>query len=250
MRIHRYRRLAHALALVALAGSLTGCLCRFCPPKAPEPGPPPPEPPVETLARIEVEDGIEVALLEQELGLEPVKVEQGRILYYRPDAEMTRKLADLGYQPVQVDAAPVLHRVMRVDRSPRLEEDTLVEAGATIILRQEQYWVIRASYRQLQVLARLGYPLTELGELELHPRQVRVVVGSFDRIAEVARAGVDIYTAGPLRDFKGPDLEYQSKPYGDKPYVVFGGAFDDAIDRLRELDLDVEILPDPQGVVR
>lgn len=250
MRIHRYRPLSYALALAVLVGSLTGCLCRLCPPKPPEPGPPPPEPPVETLARIEVDDGIEVALLEQELGLEPVKVEEGRILYYRPDAEMTRKLADLGYQPVRVDAAPVLHRVMRVDRSLLLEEAALVDAGATVLLREERYWIVRASYRQLQVLARLGYPLSAVEELQLHPRQVRIVVDSFAQIAEVGRAGVDIYNATPLRDPKDPYRVEQSERGDAQPYVVLGGAFDDAIDRLRELDLQVEILPDPQGVVR
>lgn len=241
MESRRSRDLLGGLMLVALCGAVAGCACWRCPSKPPAPGPAPPEPPVARLSTIEVEDAIEAALLEQELGLVPVTIREGRFVYYEPDEELDLKLANLGYTPVDVDAARVLQRVMKILRKPRADEAPLHEAGVTLILRQKCCWVVRGTYRQLKTLARLGYPLADPEEGDLRPRQVRVSVASFAQIGEVARAGVDIYSAGPLDDVGPYELTHRQVDY-----VVYGGAFDDAIDRLRELDFDVEVLPSPE----
>lgn len=193
----------------------------------------PPDPQsLKPIYHIQVEDAVEAGLLEQEVGLKPAVV-RGNTLYY-DDVKLNKQLTELGYRPVPTERADVEYRLIRVARDR--DEKDVRDVGVTIVLREQDYWIVRGSLRQLNVLSRLGFRLDELGGREPRPRQVRVKVDTLDLVGDVARAGVDIYTVGREPERHG--------------YVVYGGAFDYAIDRLRDEGFSVQIDPDPPGVTR
>lgn len=183
------------------------------------------------LYRIDVEDAIEAALLEQELQVHPELV-QGRQFYFYGDESIIGPLREYGYLPEPADPEEVLTRVMRVEAKG--EEAVVRDTGAQIILREKEYWVVRATAKQFKILSRLGYRIEDLGKREPRPRQVSLLVKSVSTVEDVARTGVDIYNVQPIK----------------RAYMIHGGAFDDAIDHLREKGFTVEVLPDPPGVIR
>lgn len=235
------RRSMKAVWMLAFGGLVVGCASWPCCKHQTGPGPMPPEPEHAVVSAVEVEDAIEVALLEQEIGLMPVRLEE-RTLYYVPDAAVSRRLEELGYQPKGVDGAQVYRRVMKATGG---EDDDVREAGVTVLLREEDHRVVYGTIQQLRVLARLGVRLEEVRR-DPRPRQVRVLVGSAEDVRAVAEAGVDVYSSAPAR----AEQEQKRRQRYEQGYVVYGGAFDDAIDRLRERDFDVEVLPDPSEVER
>src|SRR5437667_1693737 len=155
--------------------------------------------------RLDVEDSIEAGLVEQQLKLKPVLV-LSRGFYYYGDDEINQLLRRYGYVPVRVNRDDVLTRVVMVPRKKGTEED-LVKAGATVVLREREYWVVRATLTQLQLLDRLGFVAEELGRREPRPRQVRIAVPRREQIAEVGELRVDIYSTAK----------------SEKGYVVLGG---------------------------
>jgi hypothetical protein len=188
--------------------------------------------PNQPLYRIEVEDSTEAGLVEQQLRITPLLV-RNRDFYYYGNEEINRLLRPYGYEPVRVNREDVLTRLVRVSRKKGTEED-LAKAGTTVVLREREYWVVRATLTQLQLLERLGFVVEELGRREPRPRQVRIAVSSREQVAEVGRLRVDIYDTQK----------------SEKGYVLLGGAFDDSIDELKAAGFKVEILPDPPGVIR
>ncbi len=237
------RKVIEAIGFLPFAVLFVGCACWPCHHARPKPGPMPPDPEHPVVTAVGVEDAVEAALLEQETGLRPIKLVDG-ILYYVPDPEVTVRLADLGYQPSEVDGARVYERLMVATGG---SEEELREAEVTVLLREKNHRVVHGTIQQLRVLARLGVRL-EPARREPRPRQVRVRVGSLDQVRVVAESGVDVYSAGPVD--ADPETEYTSQDEFRVDYVVYGGAFDDAIERLREQGIDVEILPDPPEVER
>jgi hypothetical protein len=214
------------------------CLCRYPGSTVPGGGPLP------VLDSIVVEDPLEAALLQQELGLKPYRV-VGRTLYYE-DTGLAPRLIALGYQPQRAVSEAVVERLVRVHRRKKAgarEEQALQEAGALIVLRERNYWIVRASVERLRLLSRLGFRLEGLGGREPRPRQVLVQVATLEQVGAVARAGVDIYAVAPAP--VSPAYEQQRRGY-----VISGGAFDYAIDTLREQGFEVTLEPDPPGVVR
>jgi hypothetical protein len=183
------------------------------------------------LFRIDIEDAIEAGLVEQQLKIKPALV-VNRWFYYYGDEETNQLLRRYGYEPVKVNPGDVLTRVVRVSR--RGEEEDLVKAGVTIVLRERAYWIIRATLNQLQLLGRLGYQVEDLRRGEPRPRQVRIVVSKWEQVAEVGAHRIDIYSSAK----------------SERGYIIEGGAFDDSIDELRTAGFRVEILADPPGVVR
>jgi len=181
--------------------------------------------------RIDVDDSTEANLVEQQLRIKPVLV-RDRSLYYYGNEETNELLHRYGYQPVRMNPEDVLTRVVRVIHKG--EEEDLTRTGVTIVLREREYWMVRATVTQLRLLGRLGYQVEELGRREPRPRQVRIVVSQREQVAEVGTHRVDIYSAAK----------------SESGYVILGAAFDDSIDELRAAGFRVEILADPPGVVR
>lgn len=188
--------------------------------------------PNQQLYRIEVEDSTEVGLVEQQLKIKPLVV-RNREFYYYGNEEITELVRRYGYQPVRVDREDVLTRLVMVRNDARGETD-LVKAGVSVVLRERQYWVVRGTLRQVQLVERLGFSVEELGRREPRPRQVRITVPRLEQVAEVGGLRVDIYDTQK----------------SEKGYVIMGGAFDDSIDELRMAEFKVEIMPDPPGVTR
>ena len=181
--------------------------------------------------RIDVEDGTEAGLVEQQLKIKPALV-RDRSLYYYGNEETNELLRRYGYEPVRMNPEDVLTRVVRVIHKG--DEEDLLKAGVIILLREHEYWIVRATLTQLRLLGRLGYQVEELGRREPRPRQVRIVVSSREQVVEVGAHRVDIYSAAK----------------SERGYVILGGAFDDSIDELRAAGFRVEILADPPGVIR
>ena len=186
----------------------------------------------QSLYRIAIEDPNEAGLIEQQLKLKPVLVESGSF-YYHGDGKVNELLRGYGYVPRPVNREVVLTRLVKVSRKKGSEED-LTRAGVTIVLRERNYWIARATLAQVQLLERLGFAMEKLGHRELHPRQIRIAVARREQIAEVGALRVDIY----------------STTKSEKEYVIRGAAFDDSIDELKAAGFKVEILTDPPGVVR
>jgi hypothetical protein len=181
--------------------------------------------------RIEVEDAAEAALVEQQLKIKPAMV-RDRSFYYYANEETNELLRRYGYEPARMNPEDVLIRIVRVIHKG--EEEDLTRTGVTIVLREHEYWIVRATLTQVRLLGRLGYQVEELGRRELRPRQVRIVVSERTQVAEVGAHRVDIYSASK----------------SERGYVILGGAFDDSIDELRSAGFRVEILADPPGVSR
>lgn len=182
--------------------------------------------------RIDVEDSIEAGLIEQQLKVKPVLI-RSRSFYYYGNEDINQLLRRYGYEPVRVNREDVLTRLVVVITKKGTEED-LVKAGTTVVLREREYWVVRATLTQLQLLERLGFLVEELGRREPHPRQVRIAISRLEQIAEVGGLRVDIYDTTK----------------SEKGYIILGGAFDDSIDELKAAGFEVEILADPPGVIR
>jgi hypothetical protein len=180
--------------------------------------------------RIEVEDGIEVGLIQQQLGLLPIFV-RGPYFYYT-EKVINARLRELGYQPSPVDPLDVLTRVVKVPR--RGPEEALREIGVTVVLREPDYWVVRGTLRQLSLLHRLDYEWADLGGWEPRPRQLRLAVSTPEEVREVGAGDIDIYSVAE----------------SEKGFIIRGAAFDDTIDALLARGFEVEILPDPPGVRR
>jgi len=188
--------------------------------------------PNQQLYRIDVEDSTEAGLVEQQLKIKPLVV-RNRKFYYYGNEEITELVRRYGYQPVRVDREDVLTRLVMVRKDARSETD-LAKAGVSVVLREREYWVVRGTLRQVQLVERLGFSVEELGRREPRPRQVRITVSRLEQVAEVGGLRVDIY----------------STRKSEKGYAIMGGAFDDSIDELRMAGFNVEIMPDPPGVTR
>jgi hypothetical protein len=174
------------------------------------------------LATIAVSDGDEAALLQQQLGLHPVRVE-GTTLYFRDDPKLREQLEAIGYTLAAANPYQVYERLVRISR--RGSEDRLTNAGLQIINRERGYWVVRGNLAQLQTLKDNGYRLRKIGANEPRPREIRVTVNDYDQVRAIIATHADVYTV----------------KQGRKGFSVYAGAFDYQIDQIRALGLPVEI---------
>ena len=104
---------------------------------------------VQSLFRIDVEDAIEAGLVEQQLKIRPVLI-RDRSLYYYGNEETNEQLRKYGYEPMRTNPEDVLTRVVRVTHKG--DEEDLSKAGVTILLREHEYWIVRATSTQLRLL--------------------------------------------------------------------------------------------------
>jgi len=186
------------------------------------------------LFSIEVGDEIEAALIQQKLGLAPLRLE-GRTLYFHDGADIRKKLAEFGYVASEADPYRVYERVVRVAR--RGDEPALRRAGVTLINREPDYWVVRGSLGVLRGLAAAGYVITPIDSSEPRPRAIRVYVRTPEEAQEVERYA-SIYASGFA---PGYDKARQE----GRLMVLAAEAFDAAIDTLRGLGYRVELIEEP-----
>ena len=192
------------------------------------------EPPREPILAVSVADSIEAALLEQQLNVVPVRLD-GTTLYLYDRGGIGARLADLGYDPQRVNGSQVAQRTVRVSQQGAAPREDLSKFGVSVINRERDHWVVSGSLAALRALTGAGYQLAPVRDPEPRPRQVRVLARS---IEDVGRLGgiMDIYSV------ERADRQQQTK---GGPVIVYGAAFDFEIDRIRELGMEVEILPPP-----
>ena len=227
---------------VASSGSLAVLLllagCRGC---RPEPAggrvslePDDPRP----VASLRVGDADEAELLVQQLGMQVLRIEGNRVLFFE-EPELMSRLEELGYDLAAHDPYDVFRRVVRIDRS--IGERELRTMGVRVINREEDFLIIEATLGQLRALERGGARIAAIAGYEPRPRQIRVVVGSTEDVRRIGAMGIDIYSAAP--DSRKPNE--QRRDDRELEIVIHGAAFDDQIDRLEEAGYEVERLPDP-----
>lgn len=180
---------------------------------------------------IEVGDEIEAALLEQQLGLVPLRL-TGKTLYFYDTADIRKKLDDYGYVATQADLYTVYERVVRVAR--RGDEQELKRFSVRLINREPDAWIVRGQIGTLRALAAAGYSLSAIASNEPKPRVIRVWAKTPEEVQQISRY-VSIYaTSG------------QFVPKDNQRLIgVAATAFDDGIDALTALGFTVERLEDP-----
>ena len=172
---------------------------------------------------ITVADSDEVELLQQQMKLEPVYA-RNATLYYFEAPGLVEQLKEVGYAPAQADPYGVFQRVVRVKKKGAEEE--LLRTGVEFINRERNYWVVRGTLAQLTAIQRIGYRITNVREDEPRPREVKVAVQSLEDVRVIYALHVDVFTVRELK----------------KGYIVYGGAFDHQIDRMREKGFKVELI--------
>jgi len=172
---------------------------------------------------VTVADADEVALLQQQLKLEPVTA-KNTTLYFFAAPGLVEKLVELGYAPAQEAPYRVFERVVRVNKKGA--ETELLKTGVELINRERDYWVVRGSLAQLTAIQRIGYRITNVDGDEPRPREIKVAVHSLEDVRAVYALHVDVFTVQELKE----------------GYLVYGGAFDRQIDRMREKGFEVELI--------
>lgn len=180
---------------------------------------------------IEVGDGIEAALLEEKLGLAPLRL-TGKTLYFYDAPDIRKKLADYGYEATQADPYAVYERVVRVAR--RGEESDLKRFSVRLINREPDAWIVRGQIGVLRALAAAGYSLSAIASNEPRPRVIRVWARTPEEVQQISRY-VSIYA-----------VSGQFVPKDNQRLIgVAATAFDDGIDALTAAGFNVERLEDP-----
>ncbi len=189
---------------------------------------------------VQVADADEATLLVQKLGLEIVRME-GLTVYFFKDANQLPRLVDLGYDLKQQNSYDVFRRVVRIDRT--IPETELVTDGVRIINREKTYLIVDATIGQLRALERSGSKIVAIMGHEPRPRQVRIVVESMEDVGKIGAMAVDIYSAkSEVKDSIDAPRRIEST------IVIYGGAFDYQIDRLKDMGYSVKILPEPAPI--
>jgi hypothetical protein len=173
---------------------------------------------------VTIDDAAEAGLIQQQLKATVVRVDGNR-LYLVDRPGLQERLATAGYEPAMVDRQEAETRVVRVPR--RGDEKALLQSGVHLINREDRYWIVRGTLRQLALLQRLGFQIAPLGPDEPRPREVRISVRSRDDVARVAATHVDIYSVRQEKD----------------GIVIYAGAFDSQIDSLQAAGYRVERRP-------
>jgi hypothetical protein len=173
---------------------------------------------------IEVADEDEVALLEQELGLEVKMVVGNRLYYYVKGNDQEQKLKDIGYGIKEGDPMKVNYQVVQLsvnDKAPDTSKaEELKKHDIQLINKEENYWVVRGPLDQLNEIQKMGYKL-RIETKEPRPRQVEIMVKSKEDIQKVNELEVDIYS-------------YQ-KSDKERSITIYAGAFDYQIEQMQRM---------------
>lgn len=170
---------------------------------------------------VTVGDSQESALLVQQLGLEPIRAEGGR-LYFVSSPAVRERLQALGYAPERVDGMQVERRTVRVHR--RGEERDMLASGVRLINREAGYWVVSGTLEQLTALRTGGYRLAGVAPGEPRPREVLITLPLDADPASLGQYGLDLY----------------SMRRTDAAIEITAGAFDAQIDALRAAGIQVD----------
>ena len=177
------------------------------------------------LYTLQVEDGTEAKLLEQELGLDILRVDGKTVYFFGTSRALLDKLDDLGYTMRKPDPMESFFRVVKITKKGKASD--LTKRGLHFINREDRYWVFRGNLRQLKSLQKSGYQILPLDQ-EVRPRTIKVLVKTPEEVQRVAQTAVDIYSAEKQEDGR---------------VTIYAGAFDYQIDLLTSRGYQVVPVP-------
>ncbi len=187
-----------------------------------------------------VGDADEAGLLVQEIKIEPVRLDAGRLYFYASNDQLNAMRA-LGLSFQQNAPQAVSYRVIEVRRTPRRTERELAGTGVLILNREPEFWVVRGTLGQLSALQSARFQIRVLTD-EPRPREVKIVVQGVADIHRVTELGIDILSVDPR---PGPPSK-EPRPAPQR-FSIAATAFDYQIDRVKEFGFDVTVTPYPSS---
>jgi hypothetical protein len=175
---------------------------------------------------IEIADGDEAALIQQQMGIEIQQVQGNRLYYFAVNKNLDDKLTEIGYTIRKENSMQVFYKYVQISVNEKAPEgakaEELKKTGVLILIKEEKFWIIRGTLEQLKQLQKKGYKLKEM-EREPRPREVEVIVPAYEDIQKVNETGMDIYSV-------------EKK---ERSYTIYGGAFDYQIEKIRDMGFQV-----------
>jgi hypothetical protein len=170
-----------------------------------------------------VGDADEAQILQQELLIEPQNVAMPDLWFYAKDQSTLTKMRDLGYEISKSDLKQVYSKVVK---SEPLTDEQIREFKIQLLNREKDHFIIRGTLEQLSALQNKGIRLLPL-DYEPRPREVKVIVSRTEDVQKASEAGLDIYSTQIVRE---------------REIIIYGGAFDYAIDAMKKLNFNVSII--------
>jgi hypothetical protein len=170
-----------------------------------------------------VGDADEAQILQQELLIEPQNVAMPDLWFYVKDEGTLTKMRDLGYEISKSDLKQVYSKVVK---SEPLTDEQTKEFKIQLLNREKDHFVIRGTLEQLSALQNKGIQLMPL-DYEPRPREVKVIVSRTEDVQKASEAGLDIYSTETGKE---------------REIVIYGGAFDYAVDAMKKLNFNVSII--------
>jgi hypothetical protein len=183
---------------------------------------PPNKRPVST---IEVGDAAEVDILQQQTGIEIVKIEFPLLYFYADKSAVLAALKSAGYEePKRQDLSQVYARYAKIYGVPNTRD--LESLGLKFINREKDHIVVFGNLGQLGGLAKFNLKALKL-DYELRPREIFVTVPSIEAVQKLAELQVDIFASYPSKE--------------KREITVEGAAFDFQIDQVKSLGYQVTL---------
>jgi hypothetical protein len=170
-----------------------------------------------------VGDADEAEILQQELLIEPQNVAIPDLWFYAKDEGALTKMKDLGYEISKSDLKQVYSKVVK---SQPLTNEQIEEFKIQLINREKDHFVIRGTLEQLSALQNKGIKLMPV-DYEPRPREVKVIVSRPEDVQKASETGLDIYSTQTGKE---------------REIIIYGGAFDYAIDAMKKLNFNVSII--------
>ncbi len=170
-----------------------------------------------------VGDADEAEILQQQLLVETQNVMVPDLWFYAKDESTLNKMKDLGYD---ISKSELKHVYSKVVKSEPLTDEQIKAFKIQLINREKDHFVIRGTLEQLSALQNKGIKLMPL-DYEPRPREVKVIVSRTEDVQKASEAGLDIYSTQIGKE---------------REIIIYGGAFDYAIDAMKNLKFNVSII--------
>lgn len=167
-------------------------------------------------------DADEADILTQELSIEIQNVAPPDLWFHVKDDGTLNKMRNLGYEISKSDLKQVHYKVVKCEP---LTDEQIKEFKIQLINREKDHFVIRGTLEQLSALQGKGIKIMVL-DYEPRPREVKVVVSRTEDVQKASEAGLDIY----------------STEIKEREIIIYGGAFDYAIDAMKKLNFNVTVV--------
>jgi hypothetical protein len=177
---------------------------------------------------IEIGDMEEARILEQEMKLEILRIDQNRLYFFEPKANIMDSIKAIGYTPQKADKMKMYYRIVKIPKDSSITKQELVKKhGVQFINEEKGYYIFRGDLSQLKNLKKQRIKLSELSE-EVKPRMISIYVPEKTDIQKVSELHVDIFNTELL---------------ADSTYVIHGQAFDYQIEAMRTMNYTVKVQP-------